>query len=623
MPSRQIELQFPFKGINESSAFTRQSGGQNGTHTTASCLNVVGFDPGTGRNRGSARSGIRKYCPDRVNGANAGQCLVFVSGNIGDATRVTGPSSSPAGDTRVTTTGEVRGLGTSTVVVATATTKLIGVSGGTVGIITTAGVTPISSGTDALSATKPVIFAESFFQDIFFCDGANYKYYDTSANEMVTWTATAGTLPSQEVTKDVTGATNATPIVITCTSHGFADGDQVTIADVLGNTAANGTFTIANLTTDTFELVGSVGNGTYTSGGTAAQLTGSRCSLLAVWGGRIVLSGMISDPNNIFMSAVGDAFDWDYSPSTETVQQAVAGNVTNGYGKNSDVVTALIPFTDDILLIGGTHSIRKLLGNPAEGGLNVSITDITGIAPGKAWCQSPEGIIYFFGSHGGVYRLSPDGGVPNRLTSLTIDERLADIDLDGSAVTLEWDDRSVAVRVYVTPIDGSATTHYVWDVRNEAWWPFAYSNASHNPLAVRLMSGQTADDRWLLEYGQDGYVRMVDVDEESDDGESIDSYVFIGPFSNMLFTEISAILKDHSGNVTWSFCSASTMEKALTAKPRSSGRFRSGRNACQWPRTFVEQGYLKLAASGPWAMESLVAVVEEVTDTMRRTMRSI
>jgi hypothetical protein len=40
----------------------------------------------------------------------------------------------------------------------------------------------------------------------------------------------------------ITGATNASPIVIACTGHGLSDDDIVTIAGVTGNTNANGNF---------------------------------------------------------------------------------------------------------------------------------------------------------------------------------------------------------------------------------------------------------------------------------------------------------------------------------------------------------------------------------------------
>ncbi len=624
MPARKIEIQFPFSGLNESQAFVRQAGGQDGTHTTAKCNNVVGFDPATGRNRGAARAGTTKYCPDRINGASAGQCLVHATGNIEHKTRDTGANSNPPSEVRLTASGVVRNLGPSTPIISGArATSILGVSNGTVALITTTGVNAVFSGTAALSSAQNVIFAVYFFKDIYFCDGTNYKYYDVSSNEMLEWSATQGAMPAQESnTQAITGATAATPIVVTIVSHGFTNGDRVTITGVLGNTAANGTWTIANVATNTFQLSGSIGTVAYTSGGSCTRLTGSRCALIAVWGGRIVLSGLETDPNNIFMSAVGDAFDWDYSPAAQTIQQAVAGSVTAGYGKNQDIVTALIPYTDDVLLIGGTHSIRRLLGNPAEGGINVSVTDITGVATGKAWCQSPEGVIYFFGSRGGIFKIDPENGIPRRLTALTIDERLSDLDLGANIVTLEWDDRSIAVRVYITPIDGSGSTHYAWDVRNEALWPFIYANAAHNPTAVRLLSGNTPADRRIIEYGQDGYVRMVDVDATSDDGIPIESFVYLGPFSGMMFVEIESTLSEESNNVAWSICSASSMERALDAAPRMAGRFKGGRNACQWPRTFIEQGYLRLSATGPWAMESLTVAVEQVGETMKRIMRS-
>lgn len=76
-----------------------------------------------------------------------------------------------------------------------------------------------------------------------------------------------------EGTKVVTGATNATPIVVSVSSHGYSNGDGVQIASVGGNAAANGDWAIANVTAGTFELVDSSGNGAYTSGGTAEKHT--------------------------------------------------------------------------------------------------------------------------------------------------------------------------------------------------------------------------------------------------------------------------------------------------------------------------------------------------------------
>lgn len=69
-------------------------------------------------------------------------------------------------------------------------------------------------------------------------------------------------------TDSVEDATNASPIVITSTAHGLETGMRVTIAGVLGNTAANGTFTVTKVNANQFSLQTSVGSGVYTSGGT-------------------------------------------------------------------------------------------------------------------------------------------------------------------------------------------------------------------------------------------------------------------------------------------------------------------------------------------------------------------
>lgn len=69
-------------------------------------------------------------------------------------------------------------------------------------------------------------------------------------------------------TGTITAATNASPIVITSASHGLSNNDTVKIVDVLGNSNANGRWTVSSVTTNTFTLTGSAGNGAYVSGGT-------------------------------------------------------------------------------------------------------------------------------------------------------------------------------------------------------------------------------------------------------------------------------------------------------------------------------------------------------------------
>lgn len=80
--------------------------------------------------------------------------------------------------------------------------------------------------------------------------------------------------------KAISGITAANPGVITATSHGFSDGDEVYLAGIVGMTQLNGRFVrVANKTTHTFEIVDLFDNNinttsftAYSSGGTATKV---------------------------------------------------------------------------------------------------------------------------------------------------------------------------------------------------------------------------------------------------------------------------------------------------------------------------------------------------------------
>lgn len=106
-------------------------------------------------------------------------------------------------------------------------------------------------------------------------DDADRQPIDPDAAPTFRTFSTAGAVTSGDGTAaqaesgSVTGATNASPIVITTSAaHGLPTGAYVKIASVGGNTAANGSFFITSTGSTTFSLTGSTGNGAYTSGGT-------------------------------------------------------------------------------------------------------------------------------------------------------------------------------------------------------------------------------------------------------------------------------------------------------------------------------------------------------------------
>lgn len=79
---------------------------------------------------------------------------------------------------------------------------------------------------------------------------------------------------------DITDVTDDTvsPIVVTSIAHGLLDGDVCKIENVVGNTAANGYFIVANVTANTFELTNiddsaTTGNGDYDEGNPTGDVT--------------------------------------------------------------------------------------------------------------------------------------------------------------------------------------------------------------------------------------------------------------------------------------------------------------------------------------------------------------
>lgn len=72
--------------------------------------------------------------------------------------------------------------------------------------------------------------------------------------------------------RTITNATDQGQVRITSASHGFSNGDFVAIRNVIGTYEANDDWEIANVTTDTFDLLTSDYEHVYDSGGTARKI---------------------------------------------------------------------------------------------------------------------------------------------------------------------------------------------------------------------------------------------------------------------------------------------------------------------------------------------------------------
>src|SRR5215468_5745853 len=91
MKEQLLPLPFPLKGLVVNQAFDNQP-----EMTTRSAVNVVGYEPRFGVDRGGQRSGLTKYCPAQINGSSPIQDIThavsntFVSGSASSVTSLLG-----------------------------------------------------------------------------------------------------------------------------------------------------------------------------------------------------------------------------------------------------------------------------------------------------------------------------------------------------------------------------------------------------------------------------------------------------------------------------------------------------------------------------------------------------
>jgi hypothetical protein len=359
---------------------------------------------------------------------------------------------------------------------------------------------------------------------------------------------------------------------------------------------------------------------TPTAGSLPVDGVGNRPRLICTWRGRTVLAGLLRDPQNWFMSAVNNPLDYDYAPASATPTQAVAGNSSQA-GMVGDLVNCLLPYTDDALIFGGDHTIHVLQGDPMAGGQLDLITNTIGMAYGRPYTMDPAGGIYFFGSRGGVYRMTP-GSTPLQLNTRIVDA-LRDVDWSDTLVRMVWDDRDQGLYLFITSLSQAATTHWYWDSRNDAWWPLVFGNSDHSPKAVHVYDGDDPADRVLLLGCQDGYLRQFDEAAEDDDGTAIESFVVIGPLSNtslddFILKDLQAVLDDASGGVTATVHVGRTAQSALAADPVETFAWGAGRNYLSPVRRSGYGVYVKLASEERWVLEVIRMKLRTANKVRRR-----
>lgn len=333
------------------------------------------------------------------------------------------------------------------------------------------------------------------------------------------------------------------------------------------------------------------------------------------WRGRAFVAGWPNDPRNWSLSAVNNVQDWNYFPVPIVPTQAIRGDASP-LGLIGDVVTTLIPYSDDVAIIGGDHTIWLMKGDPFDGGKLHNLSETIGMAWGIPWVRDPYGTIYFISNQMGIYSMVPDGSQPTRV-SQPIEPLLAAQNIGSTVFRLLWDDANQGFSVFATTYTGptSSDSHFFWEQRVGAWTQQQFGNANHNPMTCVVYAGNAPSDRVSLFGSFDGYVRSFSNSAVTDDGTAISSAVVIGPIltedlDDIMLKDLQGILGASSGNVNYAVYVGATAEIALASTPVVSGVWTAGRDFTSYVRWAGHAIYIKLSATNSWSMESLRARVE-------------
>lgn len=311
-----------------------------------------------------------------------------------------------------------------------------------------------------------------------------------------------------------------------------------------------------------------------------------RIKLLTSWRGRAVVVPT-DKPSNWVMSKLGDPLDWDEYPDVPTFEQAVSGNNPRSIGKFPDLCNALIPYDDDTLVIGGDSTIHVLMGDPAvitlDGTIKANlslVSDVVGMAHGQqGWTKDREGILYFVGNSGGVYRMA--GRSVERISYGSVERALSDFDWSIYRPALAWNKRDEGLHLFLLPYGTQATPAqaWFWEQKTDGWHPDSFP---FQPTAVAVIDGDDPDDRHLLIGTDDGRVLRWDGTAASDDGTRIQSSVLFGPFDigstgyEGKISELEVTLDESQQGCDWELYASSTPTRP--ADPVESGRLRPGIN---------------------------------------------
>ncbi len=256
--------------------------------------------------------------------------------------------------------------------------------------------------------------------------------------------------------------------------------------------------------------------------------------------GRAVISGNSQLPHQWYMSRQAKPHDFLYG--VNDAQSAVAGNNADA-GEIGDIVTALIPYKDDVLIFGCASTCWYLTGDPVNGGSLDELDLTTGIFGAQSWCWGKDGELFFWGANG-IYKVTLPGGTPTCVSEIRLPKLVKDEAPDPSThrITMSYDKLRAGITVMITLLAAGTNSCYWYDLRTSGFFPESFP-ASCGVFSSVPYEAIDPDLRHVMYGCYDGFIRTFDDAAKDDDittgTQLINSYVTFGPFllSDSAFSE--------------------------------------------------------------------------------------
>lgn len=302
----------------------------------------------------------------------------------------------------------------------------------------------------------------------------------------------------------------------------------------------------------------------------------TRCTLLENFLDRLVMAGDVTDPQNAFMTAVGDATDFDTSADNEGRAFALGTGLT---GRIGQPITCIKQAANGTLVFGCTSQMWRLTGDPSGGSPFLAPASLSSGISGKDAAILADASTLIAHSPDGAFVIGSGPGEP--AVNLSAAVLGTGIEIPAADIALYYvivvrDTARKLTYIFLTPKASGATVHYVYDEQaggfqpgKGGWFEDQY-DPSIGPTAARMFRGE------LILGTRDGRLLKYSETVTADDGVAFTSRVPLtlldAKASNHDAVKVemtSLVLADDSDPVSLRVYRGRTAEEALIGTARS------------------------------------------------------